>query len=547
MFLKFYIEFLYNKEGIEGNFGDNIIINDIFFKKKNKFRKTLKLYIMKLIFKLCNKNYEQYLNECKKEKFEKYIIKLEEQNKEIPILEYAFFPINKLKTFTKISNIYTPYDNNKDMNNALKNDKNAFYCLIDVFINLFLSKMKNEDLTNLVTNLNKQIEKLNETEKKLNISLIKSKEILTKMNNNQFIIFLTSFKLMSILLHNPNESFYKNIMNRENKIKDYLNTLYIIGGVPKEEKLMESYIIIERELKKEKNPFMGHYICECGSDYVIEPCGYPSVKSKCYNCSNTIGGTEHKLYKENDFRVYLDESQRNESWNRYSFGREVKNKLLSEFYNYDIIQLLASEEKGLKKITDVFENINEKIIRNLSELSFNILHFIFLSSLLFNFIINEKDKQKQLKGYFPESKNILEYIYYKYEKITEHLLIKKINIGVFFNLLYEELITLNNKEVKCSTIDERREFEIEFNNIITKIMKEAKKEEIEKKYLEKNKQIIKLDKLQLILNETVSPYLYIEEYKYLNYFTIPNFASLDDLKNQFNYLNEEEKIKNILF
>ena len=74
-------------------------------------------------------------------------------------------------------------------------------------------------------------------------------------------------------------------------------------------------------------------------------------------------------------------------------------------------------------------------------------------------------------------------------------------------------------------------------------MKEAKKEEIEKKYLEKNKEIIKLDNLQLILNETVSPYLYIEEYEYLNYFTIPNFASLKDLENQFNYLNEEEKIK----
>ena len=538
-FLNFYIELLYNKEGIEGIFGDNKIIDDILFKKKNKFRKTLKLYIMKLIFKFCNKNYEQYLKECRKEKFEKYIIQDKKQNKEIPILEYAYFPINKLEeTFDKISSYYEISLFNK----VLKNDKNAFYCLIDILINIHLSKMTNENLSYFVNTLNKQIKNLNDIEKQFYESLIKSKEILTKMNNKQYIIFLTSFKLMSILLHNQNESFYKNIINTEN-IEKYLSSLYIIGGVPKEQKLMESYIKIERELKEEKDPLMGHYICECGADYVIEPCGYPSVKSKCINCSKTIGGTDHKLYKEKDFRVFLDESQRNESWKQYSFGQEVKNKLLSEFFNDDIIKLLASEEKGLNKITYVFENINEKKIRNLSEVSFNILHFIFLSSLLFNFIINGKDIQKQLKDYFPRSRNLLEYIYYKYKKITEHLSNKKINIGVFFNLLYEELITINNKEVKCSTKGERREFEIEFNNIITKIMKEAKKEEIEKKYLEKNKEIIKLDNLQLILNETVSPYLYIEEYEYLNYFTIPNFASLKDLENQFNYLNEEEKIK----
>ena len=38
-------------------------------------------------------------------------------------------------------------------------------------------------------------------------------------------------------------------------------------------------------------------------------------------------------------------------------------------------------------------------------------------------------------------------------------------------------------------------------------------------------------------------HIYNEEYEYLNYFTIPNFASLEDLKNQFNKLNEKEKIK----
>jgi len=29
---------------------------------------------MKLIFKFCNKNYEEYLKQCKEEKFKEYII-----------------------------------------------------------------------------------------------------------------------------------------------------------------------------------------------------------------------------------------------------------------------------------------------------------------------------------------------------------------------------------------------------------------------------------------------------------------------------------------
>ncbi len=547
-FLNFYIELLLNNKGIEGILNGNKYITTILFRKDNHFSNTLKIYIMKLIYKFYNKDYNSYLQECNSEKFKDYIINFPSEEKKEQILQYSFFPIHSLGSYEKISNLILGNEN--DLKDSVKNNNKEFHFIIDRFINSYLSQLKHQkegnfQVLSILQNLFEDENIINETEKKFYKLFIGDKtlnsQIFDKMNNEQFLIFLTCFKLISLFIHNHEESFYKYIIE-SNNVLDYLKKLYIIGGVPTQSLKIKSYITVEEKLKREKNPFLGQYICECGFNYEISGCGYPAIISKCGNCQKNIGGREHNLVKETDFRVFLDESERNASWDRYNFGRRIKNKLLSE-YKEDIIKLLNIDEKGLIKTSEIFEKMNEKKIRDLDDLSFNILNFIFLSSLFFNFLVNKKDLNNELKDYFPDSKSILEYIYYKYERISNYLSIKKIKLEVFLNLLYENLIILNDKPVKCSSEQERREFEKEFNNIINKTIEESRDEQNEKKYLEKNNQIVNLDKMQLILNELESPYSYINEYEKLNFFIIPTFSSLEDLNKQFNNLNEEEKIK----
>ena len=233
-------------------------------------------------------------------------------------------------------------------------------------------------------------------------------------------------------------------------------------------------------------PNEGCYICQCKKGYYRSvKAGFPDFKHlnmKCPRCSKPIGTTKEGLYgfrtekivkRDNYFRIFKDEKEIEEI-KKDKVKRDKLNEInymTLEEYKKKYIYKEFEKEKGIfinndnKNCLNDFKN-DEKIIRNLSQVSFRILNYILYSHLFFARLIT--NRKNDFDAYLPKGMTWVETLSQCWNLLKNELLKENIDsIEKFMSYIFTELFQLLNKEKKINdyktltTIEDNLEKEIQ--------------------------------------------------------------------------------------
>ena len=227
--------------------------------------------------------------------------------------------------------------------------------------------------------------------------------------------------------------------------------------------------------------------------------------------------------------------------------RFVFNTLLGNNENSLLYQLLIGKQN--KNIFIEFYNKDYSYYksRNINQLTFAIIKFIFLSHIYFGFLLNKINGSNinDIFGNLDENIRLIDLIENEFKLIQKILALKGIkNIIVFMNYLFNDIkldivnISLNNNLNEEILIN----FETKIENEISKYLEnfsyyfDEYNTMIEKM---ENNIIFKNNELRNIIIENKNFYNgknVEKEYPFIKYLTLTNFCGIDDFKNQFNYL-----------
>ena len=233
----------------------------------------------------------------------------------------------------------------------------------------------------------------------------------------------------------------------------------------------------------------------------------------------------------------------------FSF-RYVLNTLLNSNQNSIYYQLLSNGKNIIENNKKYFFYYNKDFSsfenREINHLTFTMIRFIILSHLYFSYLLKNLDLN-DINNIFNNDNNtrILYLLEEEFDLIKKIIALKGIrNIIIFMNNIFNDIkAIINNIEV---TIDENNikniELNIEseiskyldnFNNYIDNYNKLISKTAIKDSNNE-FKKIILEDK-EFYNDRNID-----KKYKFMQYFTITNFSSFLDFKNQFFYLINEK-------
>ena len=408
-------------------------------------------------------------------------------------------------------------------------NESLFLCNIDLFINEYLSTLKTEQGKNLCQNsplmkcfndyINKNIKFSKSTKKLINLFFdyqeFEDKLSKTIDERDYLEIILYAYKISIICsMANPNSIYLKMIKeNCQNEINKY----YIPGADLYCDQWVESYNNMSDPISKfTGNGYCpGFYICDCGEYYYQIYCGVPLDLNYCANCNKQIGGLQEKLVirKEDNgkykiTRIYPNKKNKEDVESRQDlkniYGEDFKNgypsKIYEDFQN-EILERMKADYKGIFEPSYLFFIKETKSIRNLNQISFRLLNFIIYSNIYFSykcgFINLEEIKankfvpilEEAYNGHYEEDdgfsyinyrsnllkkrnlgiKNeydILEILKLNWDLLQKQLQDKKNQI--FINLLFNELFFLIKNAEDMKDPEERNEFELKINALISK-------------------------------------------------------------------------------
>ena len=562
---------------------------------KNDLKKRMiKLYIYKILYNQNQKQIDVFLNkDCKKKyKLEKYkdfkdFIKFTDEEQ----INYGFETLdndnyeNIYKTIEK----YKKDDFKKKIN---KEEINAEELCIDNFytasINLILSNLKKKEFekseiyNNFYKNICKPLfeereeeKKEEEEEEKEKISTViqflfnpnkyeKIKETY-KINEKNIDSLLYGYRYCLNELSNEKvDSIYSTLYEKENI--GYLSDKCYPGSDAKDIPYYELYSKIRNHFKK--NPNEGCYVCLCNKGfYQLVPSGFPGYKESnitCPNCKKNIGAiyTENEFNKkceivkrENYCRIFKDEEEIDELKNN-----KDKREKLEEIYYITLdefkekyIQKLFKNDKGLPIIDQNHFKKDNKIIRNLSQVSYRLLNYILYSHLFFARLFTTS---KKFDSYLPKEMNWGETLNECWILLKNELSKIGINsIEMFMNFTFKDLFDkLHDKE--CienyeDLIDFEDKLEECIQEKIEKTQEQCKKYKklINKNNTDKNSSISLLKEKYENSNYLKEEYPYYENFYYTEYLDEKHISEILSHmhKNKYPILNKylEYKKKNI--
>ena len=291
-----------------------------------------------------------------------------------------------------------------------------------------------------------------------------------------------------------NELFSKNsrgiyypLYNSENL--NYLKEKFYPGNNTKYNKV---YSQIINHFKNKANE--GCYVCLCKNQYYHSvKAGFPndeqSIK-KCPKCNQSIGMIEEsyllilnkkKIVKRDDYkRIFKDEEEIKKLKNDQDKREKLKkiNYMTLEEYEKEYIEKEFEKEKGVfisidKNGLNDFKN-DQKIVRQLSQVSFRILNYILYSHLFFARLLTNKNRE--FDNYLPKgTKSItwVETLNECWNLLKNELLKENIDsIENFMSYIFTELFPLLNNENKINDyktlIDVENYLEKEIQDLIRK-------------------------------------------------------------------------------
>ena len=298
-------------------------------------------------------------------------------------------------------------------------------------------------------------------------------------------------------------------------------------------------------------PNEGCYVCLCskGGFYHSVKSGFPGrthLNMTCPKCSKNIGTTKIGYYKseqvivkrEGYYRILKDEKEYKEI-NKDTDGKkklkEINYMTLDEYIQKYITNDKNHNEKGVYIYTDknYFKNDN-KIVRNLSQITFRILNYILYSHLFFARLVTRKN---DFDKYLPRGMSWVETLNECWNILKNQLLKENIDsIEKFMSYIFIDLFPILNEEKSIDKFDSLIKIEDKLESKIKEIIEEYKAGIIEKK-LNSNKNDEDKNSFISLLKETyVSSEYEKDKYPFYEYFYYTDYLNEE-------YINKKLKEK----
>ena len=517
----------------------------VFLNGSNKFRKVIKIYILKILNLLILKNYQNFLDLIKEKKL--FIDDFDFNEKVFCSLNYLFIQNDSFDYYKSLRKLYI-YDKME----KFKSTKQIKEVLNENSIFHFYDLIINEEISNLITNFNEEFySKLThfilDILNKLNLQKL-TKEILsiyfslTSIENkilpliknfpiSDYEILLYSHKLTFISSLSKQNTIYSKILSEN--ILNNISNIYIPGIEPNDSLLIESGDQIKKYINNGGKE--GIYMCSCYFWYTVGNCGRPVVTFPCKNCGQLLGGIDHKLIKRNGhIRIYRNENEFLNDGNSYKMFNQFMNEVENERNNHF---------KGFKKVKYEFFINKDKKVRNMSNVTYRVLSFIFYSCIYYCQILGYLNNNNINYFYFSDGNEQTNSIFFILKEIWK-ILIEELakrevnNIQCFLNMIISELskiISENNKNM--NNPNERNEFE----NLCDRVIENAilNYNNYYTIYIKNNKEILEIEDetIKSILEETSDLNdLSKESYPLINYFYAANYPNYEKFLDQFNLI-----------
>ena len=275
-------------------------------------------------------------------------------------------------------------------------------------------------------------------------------------------------------------------------------------------------------------------------DMVCKNCG-KEIGAKVYYKEETDENDENKIINikvyetissnSNYYRIFKDNEQiKKLKRNRDNPGKFEKLKyMILEEFKRDYIKPLYIKERGLNKIDINNFKKQNKIIRNLSQISYRLLNYILYCHLFFAKLSTQCDR---FDYYLPEGltwpTTIKEY-FNKLRLELEKIGIK--HIKIFVNCIFQELFEKLHEKECINKYEDLIEFEDELEKLIQKNCDKAKKEI--NKYKEFEKNIIKNEKSAIALKKELYDKTKYDklEFPFYEYFYFTDYLNEDYINN----------------
>jgi len=526
IFIKLHDKKKFNPENVINLINENDKIN------------MVKLYIYKIIYNKNNKQINVFANNeiTKKYKLETYVgfsefVKAEEIEK----LEHFSYDNNKSIIFKKLKE----YGEKQFEERITKNDiiikKKDFDDFYIASYKLILSKLKEQDFENnnsyinFYKNVCEPLFKKDDNESNKLLTLMKfifEKEEFLKIKKEYSINLEEIDELLYGYRYCLNEVkdkegdyIYSYLYNRSN-LSYFDQKFYPGSDNNKDEPYYELYNKIINHFKEK--PDEGCYVCLCDKGYYHSVStgfpGFSEINMKCPNCKAEIGAKEYykeekdekdenkviniKIYEmvknnNNYYRIFKDNEQIKDlkRMKDYYIKFERMNYMTVEEFKEKYIRILYSKEKGLNKIDINNFKKENKIIRNLSQISYRLLNYILYCHLFFAKLFTQSDR---FDNYLPEGMPWINMIKECFNKLKVELENKGIrHIEIFMNCVFKDLFNILHNRECINNFEELVKFEDELEVLIKEKCKLAE-EEINK-YKELEKESIKDEKSAIAL------------------------------------------------
>ena len=560
-----------------------------FKEKDNKMNGIIKLYLYKTIYNQNKKQLDVFLdkNKKKKYKFDKYkgfkdFFKFEEDEN----IDYGFETLdddydkfyNKIEEFKKDS--FKKKIGKNDIIDESKSFIDNFFNASNIFI---LSKLKKNDFEtsesyeNYYNNICKP---LFEGEERLSILIElvfnpKKYEELKKygINSSNIEAILYGYRyclncIGEITDSNVNDNMVYSTLYDKNKIS-YMSEKCYPGSNPKEKPHYELLNQINNHFKEKPND--GCYVCLCEKGFyhfVLSGFpGYSEINMKCPNCENPIGaiyeegekGKECKIIKRQGYvRIFKnkeDIEKAKEDPDKNKMLQEI-NCMTLEAFKHEYIYTKDKEDKGLNRISENYFKKDDKIVRNLSQISYRLLNYILYSHLFFAKLytgeseyfdkyLPEKNKSGKNKNENNDSEKMSwgDTLNECWILLKNELYKKDINfIEIFMNFTFKDLYNKLNNQECLDDYDNLIEFEDKLEDLIQKKIKlsqnECKKfkESINKKEKEKNSFVGLLKEKFDSSNYEKDKYPNYDNFYYTDYLDEENISELLNHTDKDKYL-----------
>ena len=556
----------------------------------------VKLYIYKTIYNKNNKQINSFLNSdiIKKYKLNTYNGFNEFINKEeVEKLDEFSYDDNKSKTFKKLKEYEEKHFEEKISKNDISSGKKDFDDFYMAAYKLILSKLNNEDFekdnsyTNFYSNVCEPLYTKDKGEDKKNKLIIlmkfffdkeKYKEIKKEYSINSedidALLYGYRYCLNEVVWGAEKEKIYSYLYNRSN-LSDFDQKFYPGNDNNKDEPYYELYSKIKNHFKEK--PEEGCFVCLCNKGYYHSvTSGFPDfqeINMKCPYCNYEIGAKEYfreefieengktktiniKVYqtvKSNShyYRIFKDEEEIEKLKKSNESKFEKLNYMTIEKFKDQYIEPLYSKEKGLNKIDINNVKKDNRIVRNLSQISFRLLNYILYCHLFFAKLFTNSPR---FDDYLPDGMKwipLIKELLTKLKVELEKIGIK--NLEIFMNCVFKDLFDKLHKQNCINNIEDLFKFEEELEKLIQEKCQKAE-EEINK-YKELEIKIIKDEKSGIALIKEIydkskydrHDFPYYEYFYYTDYLNedyIINLLQGKDDNNYpvlFNYLKNQKE------